>query len=143
MLHRALFGSLERFIGILIEHYAGKLPAWLSPTQVAVLSISEKSGEYADKIYKAFRRAGLRVEIDCGREKIGHKIRQHTLKKVPFMAVVGAKEAETGTVNLRHISGESLGEFVLVDVIDYLIKETIVPGRLAVRAKDSNQTEEQ
>jgi threonyl-tRNA synthetase len=143
MLHRALFGSLERFIGILIEHYAGKLPAWLSPTQVAVLAISEKSGEYADKIYKAFRRAGLRVEIDCGREKIGHKIRQHTLNKVPFMAVVGAKEAETGTVNLRHISGESLGEFVLVDVIDYLIKETIVPGRLAVRAKDSNQTEEQ
>jgi threonyl-tRNA synthetase len=143
MLHRALFGSLERFIGILIEHYAGKLPAWLSPTQVTVLAISEKSGEYADKIYKAFRRAGLRVEIDCGREKIGHKIRQHTLNKVPFMAVVGAKEAETGTVNLRHISGESLGEFALADVIDYLTKETTVPGRLALRAKDSNQTEEQ
>ena len=143
MLHRALFGSLERFTGILIEHYAGKLPAWLSPMQVAVLAISEKSSEYANKIYKAFRRAGLRVEIDSSREKIGHKIRQHTLSKTPFMAVVGAKEAETGKVNLRHISGESLGEFALSDAIAYLTKATTAPDRLALLAEDSNQTEEQ
>ncbi len=143
MLHRALFGSLERFTGILIEHYAGKLPAWLSPMQVAVLAISEKSSEYANKIYKAFRRAGLRVEIDSSREKIGHKIRQHTLSKTPFMAIVGAKEAETGKVNLRHISGESLGEFALSDAIAYLTKATTAPDRLALLAEDSNQTEEQ
>jgi threonyl-tRNA synthetase len=127
MLHRALFGSLERFTGILIEHYAGKLPAWLSPIQISVLAISEKSYEYAQRIHLAFRRAGLRVQVDCGREKIGHKIRQHTLKKVPYMAVVGAKETEDLTVNLRHVSGESLGEFALADAVSYLVKETTPP----------------
>jgi threonyl-tRNA synthetase len=127
MLHRALFGSLERFTGILIEHYAGKLPAWLSPVQISVLAISEKSYEYAQRIHLAFRRAGLRVQVDCGREKIGHKIRQHTLNKVPYMAVVGAKETEDLTVNLRHVSGESLGEFALADAVSYLVKETTPP----------------
>jgi threonyl-tRNA synthetase len=127
MLHRALFGSLERFTGILIEHYAGKLPAWLSPIQISVLAISEKSYEYAQRIHLAFRRAGLRVQVDCGREKIGHKIRQHTLNKVPYMAVVGAKETEDLTVNLRHVSGESLGEFALADAVSYLVKETTPP----------------
>jgi threonyl-tRNA synthetase len=127
MLHRALFGSLERFTGILIEHYAGKLPAWLSPVQISVLAISEKSYEYAQRIHLAFRRAGLRVQVDCGREKIGHKIRQHTLNKVPYMAVVGAKEIENLTVNLRHVSGESLGEFALADAVSYLVKQTTPP----------------
>jgi threonyl-tRNA synthetase len=127
MLHRALFGSLERFTGILIEHYAGKLPAWLSPVQISVLAISEKSYEYAQRIHLAFRRAGLRVQVDCGREKIGHKIRQHTLNKVPYMAVVGVKEIENLTVNLRHVSGESLGEFALADAVSYLVKETTPP----------------
>jgi threonyl-tRNA synthetase len=127
MLHRALFGSLERFTGILIEHYAGKLPAWLSPVQISVLAISEKSYEYAQRIHLAFRRAGLRVQVDCGREKIGYKIRQHTLKKVPYMAVVGAKETENLTVNLRHVSGESLGEFALADAVFYLVKQTTPP----------------
>lgn len=129
MLHRALFASLEHFTGILIEHYAGKLPAWLSPTQVAVLAISEKSHEYAEEIYREFRRAGLRAELDCGREKIGHKIRQYTLTKVPFMAVLGVKEAESGKVNLRHISGESLGEFLPADAIANLTQETAPPDR--------------
>jgi threonyl-tRNA synthetase len=127
MLHRALFGSLERFTGILIEHYAGKLPAWLSPVQISVLAISEKSYEYAQRIYLAFRRAGLRVQVDCGREKIGHKIRQHTLNKVPYMAIVGVKEIEDLTVNLRHVSGESLGEFALADAVSYLVKQTTPP----------------
>ena len=135
MLHRALFGSLERFTGILIEHYAGKLPAWLSPVQISVLAISEKSHEYAKQIHLAFRRAGLRVQIDCGREKIGHKIRQHTLNKVPFMAVVGAKEAEDLTVNLRHVSGESLGAFTLADAVSYLVKETTAPDLQALAEK--------
>lgn len=135
MLHRALFGSLERFTGILIEHYAGKLPAWLSPVQISVLAISEKSHEYAEQIHLAFRRAGLRVQIDCGREKIGHKIRQHTLNKVPFMAVVGAKEAEDLTVNLRHVSGESLGAFTLADAVSYLVKETTAPDLQALAKK--------
>ncbi len=127
MLHRALFGSLERFTGILIEHYAGKLPAWLSPTQVATLAISDKSQDYAKEVFTAFKTAGLRAELDAGREKIGHKIREYTLGKVPFMAIVGTKEAESGKVNLRHISGKNLGEFTLVDVIDYLKRETTPP----------------
>ncbi len=127
MLHRALFGSLERFIGILIEHYAGKLPAWLSPTQIAVLAISDKSQSYAQEVHQVFRRAGLRTELDCGQEKIGHKIRHYTLNKVPFMAVVGAKEAQNRKVTLRHISGESLGEFDIGSAIGYLLIETKSP----------------
>jgi len=127
MLHRALFGSLERFTGILIEHFAGKLPAWLSPTQVSVLAISEKSHQYANEVCKVFIRAGLRTEIDCGREKIGHKIRQHTLRKTPLMAIVGANEAKNFTVNLRHISGESLGELSLVEATDCLLQRTMNP----------------
>lgn len=127
MLHRALFGSLERFTGILIEHYTGKLPAWLSPTQISVLAISEKSHAYAEEVFKAFKRLGLRAELDCSREKIGHKIRQHTLSKVPYMAIIGAKEAESGKVNLRHISGESLGEFDLEEAANYLSGQATPP----------------
>ena len=127
MLHRALFGSLERFTGILIEHYAGNLPSWLSPTQVAVLAISEKSHGYAKRVYEALRTAKLRTEVDCSREKIGHKIRQYSLNKVPYMAVVGAQEADNKTVNIRHISGESLGEFALADAIDFLTQKTTPP----------------
>ena len=127
MLHRALFGSFERFTGILIEHYAGKLPAWISPVQIAVLSISEKSSDYASEVYKALKKAGVRAELDSGREKIGHKIRQHTLNKVPFMAVVGVKEAEIGAVNLRHISGESIGELTLLEAVAYVSRSITPP----------------
>ena len=106
MLHRALFGSLERFTGILIEHYEGKFPAWLAPVQVSVLTISEKFEDYAQKLEQVLADAGLRVALDLSKEKVGYKIRQQTMKKVPFMMVIGANEVETGQVNLRARGGE-------------------------------------
>jgi threonyl-tRNA synthetase len=98
MLHRAILGSLERFIGILIEHYAGAMPLWLSPVQAVVLNISEKQGEYAGQVTAALRDAGLRVEADLRNEKITYKIREHSLSKLPYQIVVGDKEvaAESG-----------------------------------------------
>ena len=108
MLHRALFGSLERFTGILIEHYAGKLPAWLAPVQVAVLTISEPFGDYAERLSNAIEASGLRVELDNSKEKVGYKIRHKTLQKVPAMVIVGANEVETGQVNIRLLDGEQI-----------------------------------
>ncbi|MCQ2085793.1 MAG: His/Gly/Thr/Pro-type tRNA ligase C-terminal domain-containing protein, partial [archaeon] len=98
MIHRVCFGSIERFIGILIEHFAGKFPTWLAPVQVKVLSVSEKSRDYAAKITAQFKAAGIRVENDARDEKIGYKIREAQLQKVPYMLVIGEKEAEDGTV---------------------------------------------
>jgi threonyl-tRNA synthetase len=120
MLHRALFGSLERFIGILIEHYEGRFPAWLAPVQVAILTISEKFEDYAASFSKVLEAAGLRIELDNSKEKIGYKIRQQTLKKVPYMMVIGANEAETGRVNLRSPSGEQLNFDDIESALSYL-----------------------
>ncbi|HEV2988072.1 MAG TPA: threonine--tRNA ligase, partial [Candidatus Angelobacter sp.] len=101
MVHRALFGSMERFFGVLIEHYAGAFPVWLSPVQVAVIPISEKHTEYGQNVTRRLRDAGIRVELDARNEKMNAKVREHTLQKVPFLLVVGEKEAEAGTVNVR------------------------------------------
>ena len=101
MVHRALFGSVERFFGVLIEHYAGAFPLWLSPVQVAVIPISEKHVEYGRKVAQQLKNAGARVHLDDRNEKMNAKIREHTLQKVPFLLVVGEKEAEAGTVNVR------------------------------------------
>jgi len=101
MVHRALFGSMERFFGVLIEHYAGAFPVWLSPVQVAVIPISEKHTEYGEKVRCKLQEAGVRVHLDDRNEKMNAKIREHTLQKVPFLLVVGEKEAEAGTVNVR------------------------------------------
>ncbi len=101
MVHRALFGSVERFFGILIEHYAGAFPVWLSPVQVAVVPISEKHTEYGKKVMQQLKDAGVRVHLDDRNEKMNAKIREHTMQKVPFLLVVGEKEAEAGTVNVR------------------------------------------
>ena len=101
MVHRALFGSVERFFGVLIEHYAGAFPVWLSPVQVAVIPISEKHTEYGQKVAQQLRDARIRVELDARNEKMNAKVREHTLQKVPFLLVVGEKEAEAGTVNVR------------------------------------------
>lgn len=107
MIHRACFGSMERFIGILIEHYAGAFPTWLAPVQVKILPISEKHVEYAEKLRKAFKKAYVRVELDDRNEKIGYKIRQAQMEKVPYMLVVGDKEAQEGTVAVRsRVEGE-------------------------------------
>jgi threonyl-tRNA synthetase len=101
MVHRALFGSVERFFGVLIEHYAGAFPLWLSPVQVAVIPISEKHVEYGRKVAQQLKDVGARVHVDDRNEKMNAKIREHTLQKVPFLLVVGEKEAEAGTVNVR------------------------------------------
>jgi len=105
MIHRAILGSLERFIGIIIEHFAGAFPVWLAPVQAAVLPLSEKFLDYAAEVEKKLRRAGLRVETDVSNEKLGAKIRSAQLQKVPFMLVVGEKEASSGTVSVRKRSG--------------------------------------
>jgi threonyl-tRNA synthetase len=102
MIHRAPFGSMERFIGVLIEHFNGAFPLWLSPVQVAVLSISEKFNDYGGKVVEALKGANLRVELDASSDKIGAKIRKYTLEKVPYMLIVGEKEQAEGKVAVRH-----------------------------------------
>jgi threonyl-tRNA synthetase len=101
MVHRALFGSVERFFGVLIEHYAGAFPLWLSPVQVVMVPIAERHSEYANQVAEKLKAVGVRVHVDARNEKMNAKIREHTLQKVPFMLVVGDKEAETGTVSVR------------------------------------------
>ena len=101
MIHRVVFGSIERFIGILIEHFAGAFPTWLAPVQVKVLPISDKHADYAAKVLDELNAAGIRAEIDQRAEKIGYKIREAQLKKIPYMLVVGAKEEEEGKVSVR------------------------------------------
>lgn len=109
MIHRACFGSMERFIGILTEHYAGAFQTWMAPVQVKILPISEKHVEYAKELAKQMHRDYVRVEVDDRSEKIGYKIRQAQMAKVPYMLVVGDKEVEEGTVNVRKHGGDELG----------------------------------
>lgn len=130
MLHRALFGSLERFTGILIEHYAGKLPAWLAPVQVSILTISENFNDYAARIAEALALSQLRVELDHSKEKVGYKIRQHTLNKVPFMIIIGANEVKTGEVNLRLLDGEQVHLDNIKVAINYLVQACRAPDMI-------------
>ena len=109
MLHRVCFGSIERFIGILIEHFAGKFPLWLSPVQVKVIPVSEKSMDYANGVYEKLKAAGIRTELDNKDEKVGYKIRQAQLEKVPYMLVLGEKEAAAGTITVRSRDKGDLG----------------------------------
>jgi threonyl-tRNA synthetase len=116
MLHRAILGSLERFIGILIEHYAGALPLWLSPVQAVVLDITDRQAAYALAVANALREKGFRTESDLRNEKIGYKIREHTLRKVPYLLVVGDREVEKGTISVRDRRGQDLGIFGLEEL---------------------------
>ncbi len=113
MLHRVCFGSIERFIGILIEHFAGKFPVWLAPVQVKVIPVSEKSMDYANGVYEKLKAAGVRTEIDHKDEKVGYKIRQAQLEKVPYMLVLGEKEAADGTITVRSRDKGDLGTTAL------------------------------
>ena len=117
MIHRVAFGSIERFIGILIEHYAGKFPAWLAPVQAKVLPISDKNSEYARKVYDALKAARIRCEYDTRAEKIGYKIREAQMEKVPYMIIVGAKEEEEGVISVRH---RDSGENVTMKLDDFI-----------------------
>ncbi len=117
MLHRAILGSLERFIGILIEHYAGALPVWLAPVQAVVLNITDRQAEYVQEVVKALRDKGFRAESDLRNEKIGFKIREHTLQKVPYLLVVGDREVETRTLAVRDRKGQDIGTLGIEDFI--------------------------
>jgi threonyl-tRNA synthetase len=116
MLHRAIVGSLERFIGILIENWAGALPTWLAPVQVVVMNITADQTDYAQSVAQTLRKQGFRVETDCRGDKIGYKIREHSLQKIPYLLVVGDKERETGTVAVRARGGIDLGSLSIADV---------------------------
>ena len=102
MVHRALWGSVERFFGVLIEHYAGAFPLWLAPVQAIVLPITDHQAEYAETVARTLEAGGIRVEVDARSEKIGFKIREAQLQKIPYMLVVGKREAEAGKVAVRH-----------------------------------------
>ncbi|HEX4803763.1 MAG TPA: threonine--tRNA ligase, partial [Myxococcaceae bacterium] len=115
MLHRAIVGSLERFIGILIEQHAGALPVWLAPVQAVVLSITEGQADFAQEIVKSLQKQGLRVECDLRNEKINYKIREHSMQKVPFLLVVGDKEKASGAVAVRARGNQDLGVMPLAD----------------------------
>ena len=128
MLHRALFGSLERFTGILIEHYSGLFPLWLAPQQAVVLNISEAQADYAQSVLKALKKAGLRAAVDLRNEKIGYKIREYTLQKVPYLLVVGDREKAEGRIALRSRAGEDFGSLPLDEVIARLRQEAQPPG---------------
>ncbi len=127
MLHRALFGSLERFTGIMIEHYAGKFPFWLAPVQAVVATITDEGDAYAKEVAKLLKKAGLRVETDLRNEKINYKIREHSLQKVPVMLIIGKREAEQRTLAVRRLGQEKQEVLALDAVIDTLVKEAKRP----------------
>jgi len=131
MLHRAILGSFERFIGILIEHYAGAMPVWLAPVQVVVMNISEHQAAYAGQVGKALAEAGIRVECDLRNEKISYKIREHSLQKLPYQVVVGDKEMAADQVAVRTRKGEDLGQMALDFFISRIQAEAAQLGRAA------------
>ena len=120
MLHRAIVGSLERFIGILIEESAGALPTWLAPVQIAVLNITDAQGEYARNVAKTLKNQGLRVDLDLRNEKITYKIREHSMQKLPFLLVVGDKEMTAGSVAVRARGGNDLGVMSLDEFVQLI-----------------------
>lgn len=130
MIHRAILGTFERFMGILIEHYAGKLPLWLSPFQVMVLTISEKQNEYAEKVSQFLKKMGIRAGFDLRNEKIGFKIREHTLQKVPYLLVIGDKEVEAKQVAVRTREGMDLGVMTMDAFCDILTQEIARKGSI-------------
>ena len=128
MLHRALFGSLERFAGILIEHYAGHLPFWLAPLQIIIATITSDSDNYASEIYNKLKEKGLRVEKDLRNEKIGYKIREHSKAKVPVIMILGKKENENKTASIRRLGTEQNEVFEINEIITKLYKESFSPN---------------
>ena len=139
MLHRAILGSFERFIGIMIENYAGRFPLWLAPVQVVVAPITSDANPYAEKVVAALRAAGLRAEGDLRNEKINYKIREHSLAKVPVIAVVGRKEAETGEVALRFLGSEGQTILSVADAVRRLTTDATPPDLRAIMGDDEIQ----
>jgi threonyl-tRNA synthetase len=129
MIHRAILGSLERFIGILTEEFAGFFPLWLAPQQVVVMNITDKQAEYASDCVKKLQELGFRAKSDLRNEKIGFKIREHTLNKVPYLVVVGDKEIENNAVAVRTRKGEDLGTMSVDDFEKLLAADVERKGR--------------
>jgi threonyl-tRNA synthetase len=127
MLHRAIFGSLERFVGILIEHHAGKFPLWLAPTQVVVCPIVSDSEPYAKEVVRQLAAAGLVVETDFRNEKINYKVREHSLAKTPVIIAVGKRDEEAGTVAIRRLGEEGQKTFALAEAVKALAEEAKSP----------------
>jgi len=121
MIHRALYGSLERFFGILIEHYAGAFPTWLAPVQVVILPVSEKYVDYAKQLSEKFDKNGIRVELDDRNETLGYRIRENQIRKVPYMIIVGEKEKEAGKISVRTRDGRDIHD---VEVEEFITKIT-------------------
>jgi threonyl-tRNA synthetase len=127
MIHRAMFGSLERFCGILIEHHAGHFPLWLAPLQIVVATITNDADDYAHAVAAAARSAGLRVELDLRNEKISYKVREHSVTKVPVLLVVGRREAEERTVAVRRLGGSAQTVLGLDAALAELVEEARSP----------------
>ena len=134
MLHRAILGSLERFIGMMIENYAGKMPMWLAPTQVVVATVVSDADEYAKKLVNQLNAAGIRAELDIRNEKINYKVREHSVQKVPLMFVVGKREAEEGTVSVRRLGSEGQQVRPAMDAIVDLMAEVVPPDLKPAKA---------
>ena len=124
MLHRAIFGSLERFIGILIEHYAGNLPLWLAPIQVRVLTITSAADAYAEEVVRQLQTAGLRVEADTRNEKISYKVREHSVEKVPVLLAIGQREVDDRNVAMRRLGSKNQSVLSLEDAVAELLQES-------------------
>ena len=124
VLHRAIVGSMERFIGILVEHHAGQFPPWLAPVQAVVMNITDAQADWVDDVRKSLVNQGFRVESDLRNEKIGYKIREHTLQRVPYLLVVGDREKDNGAVAVRTRSGEDLGSMSVADFVARLREES-------------------
>jgi threonyl-tRNA synthetase len=133
MLHRAMFGSLERFTGIMIEHYAGHLPLWLSPLQAVIATITAEADDYAREAISAAQQAGLRADGDLRNEKINYKVREHSLAKVPVLLVVGKKEAAERTVSLRRLGSERQQTMPLDAALAALAQEAIAPDLMRMQ----------
>ena len=129
MLHRAILGSFERFIGIMIENYAGAFPLWLAPTQIVVATIVSEADDYARDVVERLKAVGLRAELDLRNEKVGYKVREHSVGKVPVIAVVGKNEAEAGTVAIRRL-GSQAQELVSLDEAIRILTEEATPPDL-------------
>jgi threonyl-tRNA synthetase len=132
MLHRAVLGSFERFIGILIEHHAGRFPAWLAPVQAVVMNITDGQADYAARTAEFLKNQGLRVETDLRNEKVGFKIREHTLQRVPYLLVAGDRESGSNTLAVRTRSGKDLGAMPLEAIASRLAEEVASRGRVTL-----------
>jgi threonyl-tRNA synthetase len=128
MMHRAILGSFERFIGILIENYSGKLPLWLAPTQLSILTVTEEVNDYASGLKEKFESLNLRVELDSRNEKIGYKIREHSKAKVPLMAVIGKEEMSANNVSIRNLRENETNTYSIEDALALLSRDSVIPS---------------